>query len=87
MGPPTQCVHLAETKVTSHYVLRIEHRACIVVFFSLADYFFRRDLGEMFRLNFSIVTSFLGLLGWLSGKESACQCKRCGFNPWVGKIP
>ena len=25
-----------------------------------------------------------------SGKESACQCwrhKRCGFNPWVGKIP
>ena len=27
---------------------------------------------------------------WLSGKESACQCrrhKRCGFDPWVGKIP
>ena len=27
---------------------------------------------------------------WLSGKESACQCrrcKRCVFNPWVGKIP
>ena len=27
---------------------------------------------------------------WLSGKESACQCrrhKRCGFNPWVGKVP
>ena len=27
---------------------------------------------------------------WHSGKESACQCKRCrrfGFNPWVGKIP
>ena len=27
---------------------------------------------------------------WFSGKESACQCrrrKRCGFNPWVGKIP
>ena len=27
---------------------------------------------------------------WLCGKESACQCrrcKRCGFNPWVGKIP
>ena len=21
------------------------------------------------------------------GKESACQCRRCGFNPWVGKIP
>ena len=24
---------------------------------------------------------------WLSGKESACQCRRCGFDPWVGKIP
>ena len=25
-----------------------------------------------------------------SGKEPACQCRRherCGFNPWVGKIP
>ena len=27
------------------------------------------------------------LLGGLSGKESACQCKSCGFDPWVGKIP
>ena len=30
-----------------------------------------------------------GLLRWCSGKESICQCrrcKRCGFNPWVGKI-
>ena len=24
---------------------------------------------------------------WLSGKESTCQCKRCGFDPWVRKIP
>ena len=23
----------------------------------------------------------------LSGKESACQCRRCGFDSWVGKIP
>ena len=22
-----------------------------------------------------------------SGKESACQCRRCRFNPWVKKIP
>ena len=31
-----------------------------------------------------------GLPRWLSGKESACQCRRCrrhGFDPWVGKIP
>ena len=24
---------------------------------------------------------------WLSSKESACQCRRDGFNPWVRKIP
>ena len=23
----------------------------------------------------------------VSGKESACQCRRHGFDPWVGKIP
>ena len=22
---------------------------------------------------------------WFSGKESACQCRRCLFDPWVGK--
>ena len=29
----------------------------------------------------------LGFPWWLSGKESACHCKRFGFDPWVGKIP
>ena len=24
---------------------------------------------------------------WLSGKESACQCRRPGFHPWVGTFP
>jgi len=28
----------------------------------------------------------VGLRRWLSGKESACQCRRRGFSPWVGKI-
>ena len=31
-----------------------------------------------------------GFPKWLSGKESACQCrrhKRYGFDPWVRKIP
>ena len=31
-----------------------------------------------------------GLPRWLSGKESACQCRRQrrrGFDPWVRKIP
>ena len=24
---------------------------------------------------------------WLSDKESTCQCRKCGFDPWVRKIP
>ena len=24
---------------------------------------------------------------WLSDKDSVCQGRRCGFNPWVGEIP
>ena len=28
-----------------------------------------------------------GLPWWLSGRESACQCRRHKFDPWVGKIP
>ena len=34
-------------------------------------------------------TMNLGFPRWLSGKESACKCRRlktCRFDPWVGKI-
>ena len=29
---------------------------------------------------------FFGFPRWLSGKESTCQCRRHGFDPWVQKI-
>ena len=29
----------------------------------------------------------IGFPWWLSGKESACQCRRPEFDPWVWKIP
>ena len=32
-------------------------------------------------------TALNGLPCWLRAKESACQCRRPGFNPWVKKIP
>ena len=28
-----------------------------------------------------------GFPGGSDGKESACQCRRLGCDPWVGKIP
>jgi len=30
---------------------------------------------------------YVGLPRRLSSKESACQCKKCELNPWIGKIP
>ena len=39
----------------------------------------------------SIILTYIyktkGLSQWLSGKESACQCRRHKFDPWVRKIP
>ena len=34
-----------------------------------------------------VSTRVPGLSLWLSGKESTCQCRRHGSNPWVGTIP
>ena len=31
-------------------------------------------------------TELWGFPRWLSGKEFTCQCRRCGLDPWVGKI-
>ena len=33
-----------------------------------------------------LVGASLGLPYWFGAEESACQCRRRGFNPWVGKI-
>jgi len=36
------------------------------------------------------IPSLYGFPRWLSGKEFTFQCrrlKRCGFDPWDGKIP
>ena len=32
-------------------------------------------------------TFYWGLPRWLSGKESACQCKRAGSIPGSGRLP
>ena len=51
-------------------------------------------LFNLLAITFVISVVFQGLQKHLfgfpdlcSGKESASQCRRCGFNPWVGKIP
>ena len=44
-------------------------------------------VGQKVCLAFSVRCYAEGLPWWLSGKESACQCRRHLFNPWSGKIP
>ena len=39
---------------------------------------------------YTIIYILLGFPGGASGKEPACQCRRCkrhGFDPWVRRIP
>ena len=44
-------------------------------------------MGEIQSLKTDFLKTILNvLLRGLSGKESACQCRRHGFDPWVGKI-
>jgi len=40
--------------------------------------------------NYLPLSHAMGFPGGASGKEPTCQCRRherCGFDPWVGKIP
>ena len=50
-----------------------------------------RKLCSWYRLEAKALTSYckksmLGLPWWLSGKESACQCRGHGFDPWCRRI-
>ena len=41
---------------------------------------------NIIHINKGTITTKTELLGWFSGKESTCQCRRPGFHPWVRKI-
>ena len=46
------------------------------------------DIDASSDLEFSLaIIVFIGLPGWLSGKEFSCQCRIRRFDFWVGKIP
>ena len=37
--------------------------------------------------SFRPMPPFYGIPRWVSGKESACPRRRCGFDPWVREDP
>ena len=45
------------------------------------------QLPELQALTCSSYKQSPGLPRWLSGKESACRCRRHGFDPWSRKVP
>ena len=52
--------------------------------------FLRPDIHQTLPVDKNILEISITLKGfpwWLSGKESSCQCRRHGFDSWVGKIP
>ena len=44
-------------------------------------------MGQRSLEGYSPLGHFFKFPWWLSGKESTCQCRRYGLDPWVGKIP
>ena len=48
----------------------------------------RKKWCELYMIQWFFITKMLtGLPWWHSGKESTCQCRGHGFEPWSGKIP
>ena len=42
--------------------------------------------GWLEEIEYNKILTMRGFPWWLSGKESTCQCRRHGFDPWSGKI-
>ena len=59
--------------------------------FSYVQYHFSLYIIFVIQLNIYVyIVQLGGFPGGANGKEPACQCrrcKRCGFDPWVGKTP
>ena len=54
---------------------------------SFSGSLFMSALASLSHFNLYHSSRHVGLPRWLSGKESTCQCRRCGFDPWVRKTP
>ena len=46
-----------------------------------------KEVSTLYNSALSYFYIYRGLPWWLSGKISDCQCRRCRFDPWVGKTP
>ena len=59
------------------------HHFCLLYCWWAFRLFQDKSAGEHISVGYRRIR---GLLTWLSGQESTCQCRRYRFDPWVGKI-
>jgi len=67
-------------------VLIVCYSVCECLVFRMVPNHFPQYLYQFTSMKETKEIPFNRLPWWLSG-ESACQCRRHGFNPWSGKIP
>ena len=75
--PRTRHNHFISSNCLSSYLNVFILRILLFLFFNIANHLHC----------FASIYQILGLRWWLGGKEPTCQCRRCGFELWVEKIP
>ena len=97
--PGKSCLSFKDVNIAPYICVRIHTHTQTYIYVQWnKSYFSLRKMGlnypqrvqfllQIFNYTFcSINTVGIRLLWWLSGKENACQCRRCSFDAWVGKI-
>ena len=74
--------HSAQLSCVPTVLFSLRHNSLHPAFLSLIPCFFPL-FHSMWLYIFSSSFSSVGLLWWLSVKESSCQCRGCSFNLWV----
>ena len=71
-----------QRRLTLHYFC-----SCPTVCFYQKGFFHFKYILYVKHSHIIDVKKSTGLLWWLSGKESVCQCRTHGFNSWSEKLP
>ena len=78
----------------SRYKLLCKNQICKIQLYSTDNYsqyliiksWWKRIWERIYMYVYVYIGVYIGFPRWYSGKEFACQCRRCGFDPWIRKI-
>ena len=79
---------IAEIQIAM-FILQKAYKMCITCnYMNVYIYIYMHMCIYFFCINiYAFYIYMCRLPWWFSDKDSACHCLRCGFDPWVGKIP